>query len=444
MTSVIPARRRAEEFAALVDGARRRRRRTRHDERSSSWSPRARAAPPPRRAPARVRRRPARAALMAEAETALARSADSRARRSRPHPPHAAASAASRSPRGGRRPARRRHLDGRGRPGRPARRRALPGQAGHRERRRPALQVDEVAKGDDAARQRQRPPRRGRRAPVAATPPSGDAAHRPTPSTTSPTRPTEAADLLLADYAAHRRPRRGRPSCATFTAESMDTLVELGAELPASARADARATPPRSLAQIDAAAPRPPAPSAAAASTDGARRCSCASVSDGLSARRPTADAAAPPVADSPIARPRRPQVGRRARERGPADSAAGDGPTAPRRCPRRDADGDAAGGTDGRRPGSSDLTNEGPRRPAGVGPDGPVERRSRTTVVDPLLDGVGDVIDGSATLTDVPPDRSPDAPTPAPERRSLSGRPTAAASAASRASAGSSRAPGR
>ena len=220
MTSVIPARRRAEEFDALVERRSSDRRRRAATPTSLELVERA-----ARRRPI-VAPRPEfvadlRERLMAEAETALV-------------PADVAALTLP-----GRTPARRErrlaavvarhrriigadHLDGRRRPGRAARRRALPGQAGHRAGRRPACPVDEAAKGERAARQRHRPARRGRRAPGRERPPTATRAIAGHPRRPSPTRPTRRADLLLADYADTGDARRRSTELRDFTAASID------------------------------------------------------------------------------------------------------------------------------------------------------------------------------------------------------------------------------
>ena len=284
MTSVIPARRRAEEFAALVDGAGdasdHRRRRPR-----SSWSAPCGAPRPSHRGPSSCPTCAPR--LMAEAEVALS-SIDARLTLpgARPHPPRPplvaiAAGAVA--------------LIGATTSMAVAAQNALPGDALYPIKRaiedaQSGLTVDEVAKGEAllanasgrldevSALQPATPPRASRRSPDTLDDFSDQA--------------DDGADVLLADYA-QTGDRRSIDRAAHFTASSMDALVELGRPTGPVLGPRRRSSPRRAGAQRRST-PRPSRlPRAAVAASPRSRRCSRAD----LRRRAPTlAATTAPPV----------------------------------------------------------------------------------------------------------------------------------------------------
>lgn len=370
MISVIPARRRAEEFAALVDsggdatG-------TRHDdlvELVSALRGTPLVAPRPE-AVAELR-----AALMAEAEVALA-SVDSRltlpahprSRRDRRFAIAAGTVA----------------LLGAGTSMAVAAQDALPGDALYPVKRviegaKTTLQVDEVSQGevlldnasgrlDEVFALQARNSTEG----VAAMPGALDDFSE---------QATEAADVLLSEYA-RTGDRDAVTELRTFTGDSMDTLVELGAELPSSART-ALENAARVLTQIDDRA-EAACPECAGGITE-VPPMFLRSFSDRLIS--PTTSTA-PPVVIEPVT-PSTPSRGdTKGGGSGGSNGSDGDSQT-PDLPTGSDPAGDAPTTTDGDRP-VRDLTKKvlGGKPASGQNPVEVIEEE----VIDPLLGDLGD-----------------------------------------------------
>ena len=374
MTSVIPARRRAEEFAALVDsggdatG-------TRHDDLVELVTA--------LRGTPLVAPRPEfvaelRAALMAEAEIALA-SVDSRltlpahprSRRDRRFAIAAGTIA----------------LLGAGSSMAVAAQDALPGDALYPVKRviegaQSTLQVDEVSRGevlldnasgrlDEIFELQSRNSAEGIAAMPATLDDFSDQADA-------------AADLLLAEYA-RTGDRDAVTELRTFTGESMDTLVELGSELPSSARA-ALENAARVLTQIDerAAAACPQCGGGIAEVPQMFLR----SFSDRLIS--PTTSTA-PPVVIVPVAPADPSTPSRDGTKAGSGDSSpSGYDSEAPGLPTGSDPGGDTPTDTDGDRP-IRDLTKKVLGEKPAAAPKSPVEE-IEDEVIDPLLGGLGDL----------------------------------------------------
>jgi hypothetical protein len=368
MTSVIPARRRAEEFAALVDGdgdaAG-----TRHDDLVELVTA--------LRGTPLVAPRPEfvtelRAALMAEAEVALSSvdtrlvlPAHTRTRRDRRFAIAAGTVA----------------LIGAGSSMAVAAQDALPGDALYPIKRviegaQNTLTVDEVSKGESLLADAS-----GRLAEVSALQARGSAegiAAMPDTLDDFSAQADNAADVLLAEYA-RTGDRDAVTELRTFTAESMDTLVELGADLPSSARA-ALEHAAQVLKQIDdrAAAACP----ACGGGIEEVPPMFLRSFSDRLVS--PASTSTAPPVVITPIV-PSAPKKG------AGGGSGGGSTPTEAPSSPGLPTDG-ATGGTEDSDP-VGDLTKKVLGDKPASTPTDPVQDLE-DEVVDPLLDGVGDVID--------------------------------------------------
>lgn len=370
MTSVIPARRRAEEFAALVDGGG-----DASDHRHDNLVELVTAL---RGAPL-VEPRPdfvtqLRADLMAEAEVALS-SVDSRltlpshtrTRRDRRFAIAAGTVA----------------LIGAGSSMAVAAQDALPGDALYPIKRviegaQSTLTVDEVSKGETLLANAS-----GRLSEISALQARNSAegtAAMPDTLDDFSVQADNAADVLLSEYA-RTGDRDAVTELRTFTAESMDTLVELGADLPSSART-ALEHAAQVLKQIDdravAACPE------CGGGIDEVPQMFQRSFSDGLTS--PATTSTAPPVVITPIA-PSTPKSGTGGNRGGSTPS--GDATT-----PALPTDGGTGGadGTDGSDP-LGDLTKKVLGDKPASAPKDPV-KDLEDTVVDPLLDGVGDVID--------------------------------------------------
>ena len=371
MTSVIPSRRRAEEFAALVDGGG-----DASDHRHDDLVELVTAL----RGTPLVAPRPEfvtelRAALMAEAEVALS-SVDSRltlpshtrTRRDRRFAIAAGTVA----------------LIGAGSSMAVAAQDALPGDALYPIKRviegaQSTLTVDEVSKGEALLANAS-----GRLAEISALQARNSAegiAAMPDTLDDFSDQADDAADVLLSEYA-RTGDRDAVTELRTFTAESMDTLVELGADLPSSART-ALEHAAQVLKQIDdrAAAACPEC----GGGIDEVPQMFLRSFSDGLIS--PATTSTAPPVVITPIA-PSTPKPG--SGGGGGGGSTPSDGAS----TPALPTDGGAGGtdGTDGNDP-VRDLTKKVLGDQPASAPKDPV-KDLEDKVVDPLLDGVGDVID--------------------------------------------------
>ena len=255
MTSLLSAKKRAEEFAAAVDGG----------------ADRVRPAPRARRAGRRGRHPAARGASRRapgpspRVHRHAARAADGRGRRPRsprttsstlPDPPQGHPRAAARAGRLRARAGRRHRRHGRRGAERPARRGALPDQAWPRER---------------PGRPRHRPGRQGpgpaRRRPTAAWSRSrgcfdeldGPQPGRRPPSTTSPRRPSRRSDLLLDAFAETRRPGRSSTTLRAFAADNLAAAPGAREDRAGRAPGRARRWPPTRCMRIDAAGRRRPA-----------------------------------------------------------------------------------------------------------------------------------------------------------------------------------------
>ena len=347
MTSVIPARRRAEEFAALVDGGGDAAG-TRHDDLVELVTA--------LRGTPLVAPRPEfvtelRAALMAEAEVALssvdsrlALPAHTRTRRDRRFAIAAGTVA----------------LIGAGSSMAVAAQDALPGDALYPIKRviegaQSTLTVDEVSKGEALLANAS-----GRLAEVSALQARNSAegiAAMPDTLDDFSAQADDAADVLLSEYA-RTGDRDAVTELRTFTAESMDTLVELGADLPSSART-ALEHAAQVLKQIDdrAAAACPEC----GGGIDEVPPMFLRSFSDGLVS--PATTSTAPPVVITPIVAPSTPKSGdgRQRRRLDPVRRRQHPGAAHRRRLGRHRR----------QRPGAR-PDQEGPRRPAGLGPEGP------------------------------------------------------------------------
>ncbi len=371
MTSVIPARRRAEEFAALVDGGG-----DASDHRHDDLVELVTAL----RGTPLVAPRPEfvtelRAALMAEAEVALssvdsrlALPAHTRTRRDRRFAIAAGTVA----------------LIGAGSSMAVAAQDALPGDALYPIKRviegaQSTLTVDEVSKGEALLANAS-----GRLAEVSALQARNSAegiAAMPDTLDDFSAQADDAADVLLSEYA-RTGDRDAVTELRTFTAESMDTLVELGADLPSSART-ALEHAAQVLKQIDdrAAAACPEC----GGGIDEVPQMFLRSFSDGLIS--PATTSTAPPVVITPLAPPSTPRSGSDDGDGGgstPSDGASTPGlPT---------DGGTGTDGTDGSDP-VRDLTKKVLGDQPASAPKDPV-KDLEDEVVDPLLDGVGDVID--------------------------------------------------
>ena len=368
MISVIPARRRAEEFAALVEG-----RGSGGDHRHDDLVELVTAL----RATPLVAPRPQfvtdlRASLMAEAETALtpvdsrlALPAHTRTRRDRRWAIAAGTVA----------------LLGAGSSMAVAAQDALPGDALYPIKRviegaQSTLTVDQVTKGETLLANAS-----GRLAEVSALPgrntPEGIAAMPATLDDFS-AQADDAADVLLDEYA-QTGDRDAVTELRTFTAKSMDTLVQLGAVLPSSVRTSLEHAA-QVLKQIDdrAAAACPDC----GGGIDEVPPMFLRSFSDGLIS--PATTSTAPPVVITPIA-PSTPKSGTGGSNEGDGD---GSSPSGGATTPTLPTD----GGTDGSDP-VRDLTKKVLGDQPASSPKDPVKELG-DKVVDPLLDGVGDVVD--------------------------------------------------
>ena len=367
MTSVIPARRRAEEFAALVDGGG-----DASDHRHDDLVELVTAL----RGTPLVAPRPEfvtelRASLMAEAEVALssvdtrlALPAHTRTRRDRRFAIAAGTVA----------------LIGAGSSLAVAAQDALPGDALYPIKRviegaQSTLTVDEVSKGEALLANAS-----GRLAEVSALQARNSAegiAAMPETLDDFSAQADGAADVLLSEYA-RTGDRDAVTELRTFTAESMETLVELGADLPSSART-ALEHAAQVLKQIDdrAAAACPEC----GGGIDEVPQMFLRSFSDGLIA--PATMSTAPPVVITPIA-PSSPKSGT-------GGSGGGSTPSTDASTPALPTDG-GGNDDDGSDP-VRDLTKKVLGDQPASAPKDPV-KDVEDKVVDPLLDGVGDVID--------------------------------------------------
>ena len=368
MISVIPARRRAEEFAALVDG-----RGDGADQRHDNLVELVTAL----RGTPLVAPRPEfvtdlRAALMAESEVALttvdsrlALPAHTRTRRDRRFAIAAGTVA----------------LLGAGSSMAVAAQDALPGDALYPIKRviegaQSTLTVDEVAKGEALLANAS-----GRLAEVSAlqgrNTPEGIAAMPATLDDFS-SQADNAADVLLAEYA-RTGDRDAVTELRSFTATSMDTLVELSAVLPSSVRTSLEHAA-QVLKQIDdrAAAACPEC----GGGIDEVPPIFLRSFSDRLIS--PATTSTAPPVVITPIA-PSAPKSGTGGSTGGGGD---GSSPSGGATTPSLPTD----GGSDGSDP-VGDLTKKVLGDQPASAPKDPVKEVG-DKVVDPLLDGVGDAID--------------------------------------------------
>jgi hypothetical protein len=372
MTSVIPARRRAEEFAALVDG--------RGDGPGDRHHDLVELVTALRGTPL-VAPRPEfvtdlRAALMAEAEVALtpvdsrlALPAHTRTRRDRRFAIAAGTVA----------------LIGAGSSMAVAAQDALPGDALYPIKRviegaQTTLTVDEVSKGEALLANAS-----GRLAEVSAlqgrNTPEGIAAMPATLDDFS-AQADNAADVLLAEYA-RTGDRDAVTELRTFAATSMDTLVRLGAELPSSVRSSLEHAA-QVIKQIDdrAAAACPEC----GGGIDEVPPMFLRSFSDGLVS--PATTGTAPPVVITPIA-PSTPRSGTGSGGSG-TDGGGDPTPSGGAGTPSLPTDG---GGSDPAGDPVRDLTKKVLGDQPASAPKDPVKEVG-DKVVDPLLDGVGDTVD--------------------------------------------------